>query len=174
MLIETRKQPSLQALTRQRDAARPAFFARMSTALGKSVPADRLLPIDRSIALLERFSRDLFERGVLNPTALKRSYTRAQMDTAFLHLEKIGSSIREIAALITAIGGVAAAIEIEMHTVLPRAVDYLDMEQESIAFYANDQRQGLVFDWNPDDPERTADLIVWGDRWSKKAAGIFK
>ena len=57
------------------------------------------------------------------------------------------------------------AVLIDGMVLLNRAEEALHLDRDSVSVISQNQLEGLLLDFNPDEPEYVYEVTVWGDRW---------
>jgi hypothetical protein len=164
MLTEKQARISFLARTNYSRQKSGDYLSEMSAVLGHQFDPDSLLPIDASDMYRKEFSRS-YQRGLSDGTSFFRTL---QPLSGFGLVEVKVNQFCERFGTESAIllpSHYEPCIRVTVADILEKTKEMLDFDRDTIALASPDRECGFMLDWNPDDPEWTYELAIWGARW---------
>ena len=162
------RQEKIQLLSRinRGRAAAPSFLAGLSEALGESVDETALLPPSDTDAIMESF-RVGYQTAIRPGEVSYRRFFRPVERSLVLRLadclaEKLPS---ERVFFVTKLSKDCGAVSLRLSALLNHTASIIRLDGDSLSALSEDRKQGILIDQNPDEPEQTYEVVVWGDRW---------
>jgi hypothetical protein len=165
MMTDRQSRISLLARTNYSRIGSDGFLAELSTAIGRQIAADSLLPINISDQYRSAFSsgyrKSCDQEGC--------SYRSLQSAEGFGALEEKVMRLSNRLAAEPAIllpTHFEQCVRVTVGELLSRPKSMLEFDRDTLALTSLDGESGFMLDWNPDDMEWTFELAIWGEHWA--------
>lgn len=139
----------------------------LSDILGREIVADAVASAEDSDSLLETFKEGYRAAKEVSSISYRRFFTfdrrRQVFQLATCLAERFNEG--EKATFLTKLGDDIGGIKVEISPLLKQTERVLEFDRDSITVLSNDKKQGILIDYNRDDPTQTYEITVWGDQW---------
>jgi hypothetical protein len=134
--------------------------------LGQSVyTANRTASIEDTDALLTQFRFGYQASQRESAISYRHFFEQMKEALVFRLAACLADRLREEGYLLTNLGSDQTAVKLELSSLLKRARATLGFDGDSISLLSGDAGQGMLIDFNKDDPLQTFEVAVWGVRW---------
>ena len=166
--MDNDRQARIQQLSRvnRRRTVESEFIETLSRALEQTIEVSALVSFEESDSLLGLF-REEYRAAQSDDAISYRKFFSKEEGKLIFELAKCLAHrlVDEEAYFLTKLGEDVGAVKVNTSALLNHAESVIDFDGDSISLLSNDRGQGLLIDSNPDDPEQTYEIAVWGDRW---------
>jgi hypothetical protein len=164
MLTSRQSRISFLARTNYSRQESGEFLSELSAVLGHQIRNDSLLPMDVSDLYRQVFSSG-YQHGLSTGTNFFRMLEPLSgFDSVEARVVQFCARFGTEQALLLPTH-FEPCIRVTVGDVLGRTKAMLDLDRDTIAIASVDRECGFMLDFNPDDPEWTFELTIWGARW---------
>ncbi len=168
------RQQRIQLLSRMNRgrAAAPSLLATLSETLGEVVEADALVPLLSTDRLMEMF-RSGYRNALENSATSYRRFFLPDEKSLVLGLaDCLADRLpTEKGFFLTKLSEDCGAIEVGIAALLRHAASVIRLDGNSLSVLSSDHTQGLLIDYNADEPKEAYEVAIWGERWPLIALG---
>ena len=163
---DRQKRISLLARKNFGTAEKPALIRVLSVALKSSLLEDCFTDIETADRL-RQLSVSNYESAKHDPEpAFVRYFSKAEQKEVFDLVSCLGTKVSDAPIfLLFRQSELCGAILIGGHTAFAKARSLIEVDGDGLTVVAENQEDGLLLDYNPDDVDRCYELVVWGSLW---------
>ena len=144
----------------------PTFLPKLSEAVGNLVGPEDLIPLPETDALMDKF-RSGYQDAVKGASiGFRKFFPPPESGLVFRLAERFADQIRgEDVFFLTKLSEYCGAIKLNVSALLTHAESIIQLDGDSLSALSMDHAEGILIDYNADDPEQRFEFSVWGNRW---------
>jgi hypothetical protein len=146
------------------------FLAELSAILGYQVAAEQLLNLDQTDSVRASLSAGYHLALQQREPAFRKFFSETGVSQFFSIVDCLAKELgNEGAVLHMKKSKYCGAVSSTAETLLSHAKQLIRWDGDSLNALSTDGTQGIILDWNQDDPTEYFEIAIWGDRWSLTA-----
>jgi hypothetical protein len=163
---DRQKRISLLARKNFGTAEKPAFLRVLSVALKSSLLEDCLTDIETADRLRQLSSSNYESAKRDTEPAFARYFSKAKQKEVFDLVSCLGAKVSNAPViLLFRQSELCGAVSVDGPTALTKARSLIEVDGDGLTVVAENQEDGLLLDYNPDDIDCCYELVVWGSLW---------
>ena len=146
--------------------AGPSFLAGLSDALGEPIKSNAFVSLHETDTLLATFRQGY--RAATDPRAVcyRKFFPQNEEGLVFRLASCMAERLsNEHGFFLTKLSEDCGAVDVSVSKLLKHAASVIRFDGDSVSALSTDRKEGILIDRNPDDPEQTYEVTVWGGRW---------
>lgn len=148
----------------------PGFVANLSGILGEEISESNLLSLEDTEMVLDSFRSGYQSAIRMDDVSYRRFFRSDESEQVFRFAECLSRRLPcESVSFVTKLSKNCGAVKTQLTVVLTRAAPLIQFDGDSLAVLSENQKQGILIDYNSDDPEEMYEVVVWGDKWTAEA-----